>query len=217
MRIRVTQASLVLLLVLSAVGASGQASPSIVRNHFDSDAAMRPPAFFDFVELGAPGRSDWVVVSDFNPPSAPNLVAQTVSGRPADAIAAALRRNVSFRDGRLSVALKKGSGRGGILLRMTGEKDFLVLLVDSGSGDARLVSYRGGKAEELAHGQAALEMEWGVLAIEASGAEVKATWAGKPLLAAKDPAPAAGRAGMATAGPGNAAFDEFVLEPAAEK
>jgi hypothetical protein len=217
MRIRVTPASLCLLLALSAAAASGQASPSVVRNHFDSDAAMRPPAFFDFVELGAPGRSDWVVVSDFNPPSAPNLVAQTVSGRPADSIAAALRRNVSFRDGRLSIALKKGSGRGGILFRMTGEKDFLVLLVDSGSGDARLVSYRGGKAEELAHGQAALETEWGVLAIEASGAQVKATWAGKPLLTAKDPAPAAGRAGMATAGPGNAAFDEFVLEPAAEK
>lgn len=218
MRTRVVQtASLCLLLGLAGAAASGQPSPSAVRNHFDSDAAMRPPAFFDFVELGAPGRSDWVVVSDFNPPSAPNLVAQTVSGRPDDAIAAAVRRNVSFRDGRLSVALKKNSGRGGILFRMAGEKDFLVLLVNSSGSDAKLISYRGGKPEELAHGHAAFELEWGVLAIEASGADVKATWAGKPLLSAKDPAPASGRAGMATAGPGNAAFDEFVLEPAPEK
>lgn len=196
----------------AAVVLQAQAAP-VVRNHFDSDAVMRPPAFFDFVELGAPGRSDWVVVSDFNPPSAANIVAQTVPDRPADAIAAALRRNVSLRDGRLSIALKKAAGRGGILFRMSGEKDFLVLLVDTTNGDARLVSYRAGRPTELARGQAALPLEWGFLEIQASGADIRATWGGKPLLSAKDPAPAAGRAGMATAGPGNASFDEFVLEP----
>ena len=178
---------------------------------------MRPPAFFDFVEVGAPGASDWVVTADFNPPSAPNVVVQTVANRPAASIAVAIRRNISFQDGRWSIALKKGSVRSGILFRMASEKDFLVLLVDSPSGDARLVSYRGGKPVELARGQAVSDMDWGELTIEASGADVKATWAGKPLLSAKDPAPKAGRAGMATAGFGNAAFDEFVLEPADKK
>ena len=193
-----------------------QGSPAVVRNHFDSDAVMRAPGFFDFTEVGAPGRSDWVVMSDFNPPSAPNQLTQTVQGRPADSIAVALRRNVQFRDGRLSVALKRASGRGGVLFRMSGEKDFLVLLVDSDSGDARLVSYRGGKPTELAKGQAAFGVDWGVLEVSASGAEIRASWAGKPLLAAKDPAPASGRAGVATAGPGAASFDEFILEPVSE-
>jgi hypothetical protein len=184
-----------------------------LRNHFDSDAAMRAPAFFDFAEVGGPGASDWMVMSDFNPPSAPNIVVQTVGNRPAGTIAVAMRRNLSCRDGRWSVALKKASGRGGMVFRMASDKDFLVLLVDSSSGDARLVSYRSGKPTELASGQAAFELEWSVLAVEASGADIQATWAGKPLLSAKDPVPAQGRLGMATAGPGSAAFDEFVVEP----
>ena len=197
--------------------AAAQASQGTVRNHFDSDAVMRAPGFFDFAEVGAPGRADWVVMSDFNPPSAPNQLTQTVQGRPSDSIAVALRRNVQFRDGRLSIALKRESGRGGVLFRMASEKDFLVLLVDSGSGDARLVSYRGGKPTELAKGQAAFDLDWGVLQVDTSGAEIRATWAGKPLLAGKDPAPSAGRVGIATAGPGSASFDEFILEPASEK
>jgi len=204
---------LCLFFCCAALRARAQTPSAALRNHFDSDAAMRAPAFFDFAEVGAPGASDWMVMSDFNPPSAPNVVVQTVGNRPSGSIAVALRRNLSCRDGRLSVALKKTSGRGGMVFRMASGKDFLILLVDSSSGDARLVSYRSGKPTELASGQAAFDLEWGVLAVEASGADVKATWAGKPLLSGKDPAPAPGRAGMATAGPGSAAFDEFIVEP----
>jgi hypothetical protein len=204
---------LCLLLSSAALRAGAQASPSVIRNHFESDAPMRAPAFFDFVEVVAPGASDWMVMSDSNPPSAPNIAVQTVSDRPAESIAVAIRRNVSFRDGRLSIALKRAHGRGGILFRMASEKDFLVLLVDCASGDAQLVAYRAGKPTKLASGQAVFAVDWGVLAIETSGTDVKATFAEKPLLSAKDPAPAAGRAGMATAGPGNVAFDEFVLKP----
>lgn len=214
MRSRLAQTAFLCLLLLSAaLRAGAQASPSAIRNHFESDAPMRAPAFFDFVEVGAPGASDWIVMSDSNPPSAPNIAVQTVSDRPAESIAVAIRRNVSFRDGRLSIALKRARGRGGILFRMASEKDFLVLLVDCASGDAQLVAYRAGKPTKLARGQAVFPLDWGVLAIEASGSDVKATFAEKPLLSAKDPAPAAGRAGMATAGPGDVAFDEFVLEP----
>jgi hypothetical protein len=205
------------LLLAVNLSAAAQGSGTAIRNHFDSDAQMRAPGFFDFAVLGAPGRADWVVLADFNPPSAPNQVTQTIQDRPADSIAAALRRSVSFVDGRLSIAVKRGGGRGGILFRVASEKDFLVLLVDSASGDARLLSYRGGKPAELAKGQAVFNVEWGVLEISAAGPDIRATWAGKPLLTARDPAPAAGRAGMATAGPGPVSFDEFILEPASEK
>jgi hypothetical protein len=43
---------------------------------------------------------------------------------------------------------------------------------------------------------------------------VTAEWDGESLLEAADPNPAAGRSGMATAGPGVVSFDEFVLDPA---
>jgi hypothetical protein len=199
------------LLLLAAAPAAAQT----LRNHFDSDGLLREPAFFDFAVLGAPGAAQWRVVSGFNPPSAPNHVTQILASRPDDSIAVALRRNSLFRDGVWSLALSRAQGRGGIVLRMAGEKDFLVLLVDLATGEARLSAYRNGRATELAKATAKIAREWGVLKISATGPKISAEWEDRPLLQAIDPSPAAGRSGMATAGPGIVAFDEFVLEPAA--
>jgi hypothetical protein len=202
--------SWVFLLLLAAAPAAAQT----LRNHFDSDGLLREPAFFDFAVLGAPGEAQWRVVSGYNPPSAPNHVTQILASRPDDSIAVALRRNSFFRDGVWSLALRRGQGSGGIVLRMAGEKDFLVLLVDLATGEARLSSYRNGRAAELAKATAKIAREWGVLKISATGPKISAEWEDRPLLQAVDPYLAAGRSGMATAGRGIAAFDEFVLEPA---
>jgi hypothetical protein len=153
------------LFALAVASARGQ----VLRNHFESDGLGRPPAFFDFVVLGAPGN--W------------------------------------------SIALLTVSGQGGIVFRMADEKNFLVLLVDVATRDAVLASYRDGVRKDLARGKAATTSEWGFLAISAEGPKVAATWDGKPLLEASDPNPVSGRSGMATAGPGVASFDEFILEP----
>jgi hypothetical protein len=206
-------ASACALLGALAAGAAAQAVGGVIRNHFDSDAPLREPAFFDFAVLGVPGRADWMVTSDMNPPSAPNDVSQTIQDRPEGSIAVALRRNVSLRDGRLSIALKQMAGRSGMVFRMTGEKDFLALLVNLASGDARLVSYRNGKPTELAGGKVGFVTGWGVLEVTLHDAEIRTAWGGKPLFLAKDPAPAAGRVGMATSGPGAVTFDEFIIEP----
>jgi hypothetical protein len=206
--------ALPLLLAAAAAGAQNRPGAEKLRNHFDSDALLREPAFFDFVVLGAPGAAQWKVVSGYNPPSAPNHAAQTLDSRPNDSIAVALRRNSLFRDGVWSLALRHAPGRGGVVLRMTGEKDFLVLLVDLATGDARLSAYRKGRATELAKATATFGSEWGVLKITAAGPKISAEWEDKPLLEAVDPNPAAGRSGIATAGAGIVSFDEFILEPA---
>ena len=205
----------VLLLLLAAAGLAQNAEK--LRNHFDSDGLLREPAFFDFLVLGPPGEAEWKVVGGYNPPSAPNHVSQVMPNRPADSIAAAVRRNSVFRDGGWSVAMRQGSGRGGIVFRMAGEGDFLVLLVDLATGEARLSSYRNGRATELAKGSTKGHdhNEWSVLKITATGGKISAQWEGKPLLEATDPNPAAGRSAMATAGPGTVSLDEFVLDPAA--
>lgn len=209
--------ALLLLFAAAAAGAQNAASPQKLRNHFDSDALLREPAFFDFVVLGAPGTAQWKVVSGFNPPSTPNHVTQTLAARPSDSIAVAVRRNAVFRDGVWSLGLRRGEGHGGIVLRMAGEKDFLVLLVDLTTGEARLSAYREGRATELAKAAAKIASEWGALKISAAGPKITAEWDDKPLLQAVDPNPAAGRSGMATAGPGLVSFDEFVLEPSESK
>src|SRR6266498_1988007 len=108
-----------------------------LRNHFDSDTPGAAPAFFDFFVLGAPAVAQWQVVGSSNPPSAPNVLVQTVKARPADSIAVAVRRNSASRDGVWSVSMIHVAATGGIIFRMSGQKDFLVLLVDTASGEAR--------------------------------------------------------------------------------
>ncbi len=188
------------------------ASAESWRNHFDADAPARPPAFFDEVVRGAPGRANWMVLADQNPPSAPNQLTQTIKSRPEGSIAAVLRRNAILENGKLSVALKKLPGRSGLLFRMSGEKDFLVLLLDGGSGDAWLTAYSAGVPKELSRARAVLDRDWGILKVTLAAASVSAQWNGTDLLRAKDPRPASGRAGVATEGAGIAAFDELVID-----
>jgi hypothetical protein len=182
------------------------------RNHFDADSAARPPGFFDTMVLGAPGRANWIVVADPNPPSTPNQLTQTVRDRPMGSIAAALRRNVAIQDGTVSVSLKKLPTVSGLVFRLSSDRDFLVLLLDGTSGEAALTAYRGGSPTPLARGKANLQNEWGTLKVTLARTAVTATWNEAELLAAEDDKPASGRAGVATEGPGIASFDELVLD-----
>ena len=185
-----------------------------LRSHFDSDALNRPPGFFDFTVLAAPAQARWIVVNDDTAPSPPQAAAQVIDSRPDGSIAAALRHNSVGRDGTWSVMIKRGTARSGLVLRMVDERNFVVLLVDCGTGDARLISYRDGKPGELASGRGAFNTGWARLTVSGRGPALSATFDDKPLLQATDPNPASGRAGMATTGAGPASFDEFVADPA---
>jgi len=188
--------------------------PEKSRNHFDSDAPFREPAFFDFAVLGAPGPAAWRVVTEFNPPSAPNGVGQLLGSRPADSIAVALRRNVPLQDGVVTVGIKRATGRAGVVFRMTDEKTYLVLLLDPIGGDAHLLRSDGGRTTELAHGRAKSDRDWGFLSVTLAGPKVSASWEGAPLLETSTAPEVRGRVGLATAGPGIMTFDEFVIAPA---
>jgi hypothetical protein len=209
---KIKTASVVVSLAL--VTLAGALPAETLRNHFDTDTIMRPPGFFDFAVLGAPGAARWLILSDRNPPSAPNCLSQTESARPGDSIAAALRRNQVFQDGTIRTFVKGGASRAGLLLRMADEKNFLALLADTGTGEAVLWSYREGKPSELGRGRAAFVRGWEELGVTASGPKLTVLFNGQKLFEAADPRPAAGRTGLATAGPGEARFDEFVIEPA---
>lgn len=197
-------------LLLSAAAADAEK----LRSHFDSDVLLRPPAFFDFAVLGGPGSARWIVLADDTAPSPPQTAAQVIDSRPDDSIAVALRRNAILRDGTWSVSVKRNAAHAGLVLRMADEKDFLVLMVDCATGDARLLSYRAGQGRQIASGRGAFGTGWARLSVTGKDASIVATWDGKPLLEGTDPQPASGRAGMATTGPGSASFDELVIEPA---
>lgn len=190
------------------------ASPEKIRNHFDSDAPLREPGFFDFATLGAPGEAQWKVVTEFNPPSAPNAVSQVLTERPAQSVGVALRRNVRLTDGVLTVGIKKLSGHAGLVFRMADENNFLALLVDPAAGDAKLLRWDKGRSFELAQGRVTADHDWGTLSVKLAGPKVTATWNGKALLEATNAPAVEGRVGIATAGPGLMTMDEFVIEPA---
>jgi hypothetical protein len=203
-----------LVLCLSALAAASVLRAEKLRNHFDTDSVGRAPGFFDATVLGAQAPARWIVLTDLNPPSAPNRLVQVDAYRPEDSIAAVIRRGAEFRDGTLSVFVKQGSARAGIVLRLADERDFLVLLADGNSGDVVLTSYRGGAARELGRGRAAFEKQWENVSITATASNLTVSFDGRELFDAKDPHPASGRTGLATAGPREASFDEFVIEPA---
>ncbi len=209
--------SAIALVALGVAPATARAEK--IRNHFDSDTMMRPPGFFDLVVLGTPsaagsaGEPKWLVLVDKNPPSAPNKLAQVNARRPEDSIAAALRRNVSFQDGTVSTYVKKGAGREGLILRMKDDKNFLALLVDP-SGDVVLSAWAGGKPTELGRASKPLERPWEQYTVKADGPQLTVSFNDERLFDARDPHPVAGRTGLAAVGPGEASFDEFVIDPA---
>jgi hypothetical protein len=205
---------LALALSISALlAAPASARAEKIRNHFDSDTMMRPPGFFDLVVLGAQGEAKWLVLVDPNPPSAPNKLAQVNTRRPEGSIAAALRRNVSFQDGTVSTFVKKGAGREGLILRMKDEKNFLVLLVDA-SGDACCPRTPAG-SRRSGRGRKTLERPWEQYSVKAEGPQLRSP---STTRSSSRPAISSGRRphGLAAEGPGEASFDEFVIDPAAQ-
>jgi hypothetical protein len=200
-------------ILLCAIAPLAAPAQERIRNHFDFDKGFGQPGYFELAVLTGEGKANWMVLPDteHNPPSTPNQVTQTENERPAGSVAAAIRRTYVLRDGTVSVAVKRQAGIAGLLLRMAGEKDYLLVLL-GGDGAIETTSTRGGTATSLAKGKASLDREWNVLSVELSGASVKVSVNDKPILEATDPAPASGRTGLATQGPGSAAFDELWLE-----
>ncbi len=136
---------------------------------------------------------------------------QTNARRPEGPVAAALRRNIAFQDGSVSTFVKKGPGRAGLVLRLVDAKNYLLLLADTLSGELVLTSTVDGKATELGRGPGMFERGWEKIGAKLEGATVTVSVNDKKIFDAKDPKPATGRAGVATAGPGEASFDEVLL------
>ena len=206
---RVRTLVLLVLAALALAPAAGRGDE--VRSHFDADAVLGAPAFFDLVVLGEAGPARWLVTVDTNPPSMPNRLLQANQTRPEGSVAAALRRSVVFQDGTVSTYVKKGPGHAGLVVRYVDDKNFLLLLSDTQSGEVVLSDWRGGKATELGRGTSAVDREWRKLAVTLAGPSLSVSASDQKLFEATDPGPAAGRAGVATSGPGDASFDELVL------
>ena len=207
------------LLLGAALAAGSGALADELRSHFDSDSLMRAPGFFDLEVLGeSSDRSSaarWLILDDPNPPSAPYRLVQVNTTRPEDSIAVAIRRNIELQDGAVSTFVKRGPGHAGLLLRMADPRNFLLLLADTATGELVLTSYRDGKALEIGRGSAVFDRDWEEIEVKLSGPSVAVSVNEKPVFDAKDPGPSSGRLGLATAGPGEASFDELRIAKAA--
>src|SRR5262249_30466852 len=169
--------------VLGVLLSSGASRAETIRNHFDTDAMMRAPGFFELVVLGPnPSPARWLVLADQNPVSAPNRLAQVEPKRAADSIAAAVRRTYAFEDGRVTTYVRQGGSRAGLLLRMADEKNFVVLLVDTATGEAVLTSWRDGKPTPLGRAQAHFARNWEQFGVVAKGGALTVTFNDQKLF-----------------------------------
>ena len=203
-----------LLLAAALTAASSPALGEEIRSHFDSDSLMRTPGFFDLVVFGEQSKETqarWLVLTDPNPPSAPYRLAQVNVKRPDGSIAAALRRNSELQDGTVSVFLKRGPGRAGLILRMADPQNYLLLLANTSTGELVLTSERDGKSTELGKGTGTFDRDWLKLTVKLEGGAVTVSVTDQKVFDAKDPNPVSGRVGLATTGPGEASFDELLI------
>ena len=169
--------------------------------------------------LGEASRRRRAVADPRGPQSAlrpePSRPGRTRSG-PRDRVAAALRRNAAFQDGSVSTFVKRGPGRAGLVLRLSDAKNYLLLLADTRyrrAGPLELPRRQGVGARTR---PGAFERGWEKIGAKLDGASVTVSVNDKKIFDAKDPKPASGRAGVATTGPGEASFDEFLIELATD-
>jgi hypothetical protein len=139
---------------------------------------------------------------------------RSVPNRPKESIAAALRRNVDFAmgPGRDDDASRAGTWRDRLSNGRRTEFPWRCS-VNLGVRRARLLPYGKGVPTELGSAKGVLDREWCLLQVVAKGPHIVARFNERPLIEAVDPSPTSGRAGIATAGPGLASFDEFITDP----
>src|SRR6266540_7571213 len=179
------------LLPIAAVSGSGESpAPSSTTWNFDSDKPEMPPAGFAFGRTGSGREGHWVVRTEKDAPSAPNVLAQI------DTDATDYRFPVAFtgpemNDLRLSVKCKTVAGKVdqgcGLVFRLKDADNYYLTRANALEDNVRLYHVVKGSRRQFAgwNGKVASET-WHALAVEARGDRFQVFFDGKPVIDAKD-------------------------------
>ena len=199
-----------------AQSATGQ--PSSQTWNFDSDTAGHPPAGFSYGRTGKGGEGQWLVRSESDAPSKPNILAQ-VSTDNTDYRFPVAFTGPEMKDLRLSVKCKPVSGRVdqgcGLVFRFKDVNNYYVVRANALEDNVRLYHVVKGNRREFAgwNGKVASGV-WHELAVEAKGDHFQVFFDGKKVMDAHDKTFAdAGKVGLWTKADSVIYFDELTATP----
>jgi hypothetical protein len=227
-------ASLLLLAALSSCasenGSARAAAAAITgsaRFGFDADPAGRVPRGWTVAAtrsgVGGPGAAlaTWAVVSDASAPSPGQALALTdASHGQQDTFNLCWTRDVVFRDGRLSVAVKAVAGEvdqgGGLVWRLRDPDNYYICRFNPLERNVRVYRVTGGVRQQLDTAVVdAAPGAWHVLEVLVDGPRITCILDGTTRLQAEDHAlPDAGGVGLWTKADAVTSFDDLQVDDA---
>ncbi len=205
--------------VLTAATVGAQEPTSAPAIGFDHDTAGKAPASFSFGRTGggAPGR--WVVRTESDAPSPPNVLAQ-LDADPTDyrfpiAVAdapAALNLEASVKCKPVSGKVDEACG---LVFRYRDENDYYIARANALENDTRLYVVRGGRRHQIgsARGKVAAGV-WHELAVRADGDHLQVFFDRKRIIDAHDATfTTPGKVGVWTKADSVTYFDDLVITP----
>jgi hypothetical protein len=184
---------------------------------FDAQSPGAPPVFFRFEATGGLAPDTWKVIPNGKSASSFNVLIQTAADGSPDQYRLALSSEAgSFQDGSSQVALialkRNGGPPAGLVLRFAGPGDFVAALYEPSSRRVRILRFAKGKATELARAVVPpdpLVRPYPRFGFSAKGPDLSATLWDKAILAARDPDPRPGQAGVISAAGVVQGFDDL--------
>jgi hypothetical protein len=186
---------------------------------FDADKPDAPPAGFSFGRTGSGKPGSWVVKTDPDAPSKPNVLAQIDADGTDYRFPVAVANEPSLRDVRLSVKCKPVSGRVdqacGLVFRYRDENNYYLVRANALENNVRLYYVKDGTRKQFEGWSGPVAGKaWHHLRVDARGDHFEVHWDGKKVVEGHDRTfPDAGRVGVWTKADSVTYFDDLGATP----
>jgi len=197
---------------------SGNEKPSSKTWNFDSDAVGKPPAGFSFGRTGKGAEGQWVVRSENDAPSKPNVLAQVSTDDTNYRFPVAFT-GPEMKDLRLSVKCKAVAGKVdqgcGLVFRLKDAENYYIVRANALEDNVHLYHVLKGNRRQFAgwNGKVASGV-WHDLAVEAKGDHFQIFFDNKKIIDAHEKTfPDAGKFGLWTKADSVIYFDDLTATP----
>ncbi len=186
---------------------------------FDADPAEAPPAGFSLARTGGGGQGRWIVKSEKDAPSAPNVLAQVDTDDTDYRFPVAVADEPRLNDLRLSVRCKPISGvvdqACGLVFRYRDENNYYITRANALENNIRLYYVKDGSRKQFASWSGKVTSgAWHELRAEAQGDHFQVFWDGERVIDAHDKTFAdPGKVGVWTKADSVTYFDDLSVEP----
>jgi len=183
---------IITVLFIGVITAEAQKKePSPVSWNFDSDRVDQPPAGFTFGRTGGGRLGRWIVRSESDAPSGPNILAQIDADKTDYRFPVALTDTPLLRDLTLSVRCKPVSGEVdracGLVLRYRDENNYYITRANALEDNVCFYDVKDGSRRRLACWSGKVTSgAWHTLKVDARGDRFEVDWDGKKVIEMND-------------------------------